>query len=98
MHDDKTESFDLGAYRVGLTFNPSGSAQVQKIKEGIAQLINQIQELEPDLDNEEVVILAENNLFGQYKGEVQRCKALACTSLEEGAMWAVKAATKPIPI
>jgi len=30
-------------------------------------------------------------------GEVKRLKALAMTHIEDGAMWGVKAATKPAP-
>lgn len=70
-----------GEYRVGVTFNPSEDPQVAAIKEAAANLIDMIGGI-PD---------------GAAHGaapERGRLKALAMTAIEEGAMWAVKAATK----
>ena len=67
----------LGEQRVRTSFNPSDQSTVQHIKERAAELINYIN------DNVETA----NN------GEKARLRSLALTAIEEGAMWAVKAAT-----
>lgn len=69
----------LGEYRVGITFNPSSNADVDAIKKAAASLIDDISYI----DNK-------NN-----DDEVARLKALAMTYVENAAMWAVKAITKP---
>lgn len=71
-----------GEYRVGITFNPSSDTTVGKIKQVAADLINLIDGISmSDQDRTQF-------------SEVARLKALAMTAIEEGAMWAVKAATK----
>jgi hypothetical protein len=71
-----------GEYRVGISFNPSADDMVSKIKRAVADLIDLI----------ETIPGAE---MRDFRGsEVGRLKALAQTSVEESAMWAVKAATK----
>ena len=81
MGDSKsTPVASLGEYRVGVDFNPSGSEQVNNIKERVADLI----------DDLEKVKTAHLNV----SPEVSRLAALAQTAFEEGAMWAVKAITK----
>lgn len=73
-----------GEYRVGINFNPSADDDVGKIKRMAADLIDRIAFIEtPD-----------SGLSPQGV-EVARLKALAMTAIEDGAMWAVKAATKP---
>lgn len=72
-----------GEYRVGVSFNPGGHPLVDQIKRQAADLIDLIGGIEPGSDNPEQV------------SEVARLKALAATAVEEAAMWAVKAATKP---
>jgi hypothetical protein len=74
-----------GEYRVGITFNPSNDDMVSKIKQLSAELIDLIE-----------VIGTENIAQGALveNAEVRRLKALASTAVEQGAMWAVKAATK----
>ena len=69
----------LGEYRVGVTFNPSGNEMVDQIKSRAAALIDLI-----------VTINSPEDTF-----EVTRLKELAVTHIEDAAMWAVKAATKP---
>lgn len=72
----------LGELRVGISFNPSTLPTVDAIKRAAADLIDLVNTLpapQADLD-----VTAE---FG-------RAKALAMTAFEEGAMWAVKAATR----
>jgi len=68
----------LGEYRVGVSFNPSGSGTVENIKRKAADLIDEIDKVQ----------------VGVATPEAGRLKALAMTAVEEGAMWAVKAATK----
>lgn len=68
----------LGEYRVGITFNPSGNELVDKIKRAAADLIDLI-----NLETEE-----------RPDPEIGRLRSLALTHIEDGAMWAVKAATK----
>ena len=72
-----------GEYRVGINFNPSADDHVGQIKRMAADLIDYIE----TIPGAEV-----RDLRGS---EVGRLKALAQTAIEDGAMWAVKAATKP---
>lgn len=67
-----------GEYRVGINFNPSSDALVDKIKRASADLIDLV----------DTVPVPGDTL------ERGRLKALAQTAIEEAAMWAVKAATK----
>lgn len=71
-----------GEYRVGINFNPSADDMVGKIKRAAADLIDLIETIQPEGGVERCI-------------EMTRLKALAMTAIEEGAMWAVKAATKP---
>lgn len=68
-----------GEYRVGINFNPSNDDVVGNIKRRAADLIDLIFDIEDGNTNPE---------------ERKRLKALAMTCIEEGAMWADKAATK----
>lgn len=78
-----------GEYRVGIGFNPSGDDLVALLKRQAAELIDTISAIEA-ASGAEIMI-------GTHDAEVARCKALAETAIEEGAMWAVKAATKRAP-
>ncbi len=69
-----------GESRVGIGFNPSGDDRVGRIKRMAADLIDEIEAIEP--------------ASAEIAGEVARCKAKAQTEVEDAAMWAVKAATK----
>jgi len=71
-----------GEYRVGINFNPSADDTVGKIKRAAADLIDLIEKITTDGEGEQYI-------------EVLRLKALAQTAIEDGAMWAVKATTKP---
>ena len=71
-----------GEYRVGITFNPSNDDTVGCIKRAAADLIDLI------------ATIGEEAVSFEHRHEVLRLKTLAQTSIEEGAMWAVKAATK----
>lgn len=73
-----------GEYRVGINFNPSKDDNVGLIKQAAAALIDLIETVQASDPTDTVQCV-----------EVLRLKALAQTAIEEGAMWAVKAATKP---
>jgi hypothetical protein len=70
----------LGEDRVRVEFNPSGEGVVYDIKRHAAEMIDFIQKLR-DMHPQD--------------GEHIRLCSLAQTAFEEGAMWAVKAATTP---
>lgn len=70
----------LGEYRVGISFNPGGNEMVNDIKRAAADLIDLIGTMQK----------------ADAPEEVRRLCALAMTHIEDGAMWAVKAATKPL--
>ena len=72
----------IGEKRVRVTFNPSNSDYVHQIKTKAAELINLIDGASPDPK------ISEEDLK-----EYKRLMALSLTSLEQGAMWAVKMAT-----
>lgn len=75
-----------GEYLVGVGFNPSGLPEVDKIKKLAADLINAIEDIkEPPSEN------------FIHAAEVMNAKYQAQTYVENAAMWAVKAATKPAP-
>ena len=74
-------SGSTGAFRVRESFNPSQSELVDKLKRYTADLID----LCEDLKKADMQDLSGN--------ERARCAALAQTSYEIAAMWAVKAAT-----
>lgn len=67
----------IGEYRVGISFNPGGNPDVDKIKRAAAALIDMVDQIQAAGD------------------EVVRLKVLAMTHIEDAAMWAVKAVTKP---
>ena len=79
-----------GEYRVGIDFNPSNDDTVGKIKRAAADLIDLIETIPSNLGVESEAQAIQQN-------EVYRLKALAQTHIEDAAMWAVKAATKPAP-
>lgn len=75
-----------GEYRVGTTLNTPTNDTVGQLRRLAADLIDLIESI-PNPD-----FIDENE--GAHLFEVARLKALASTSIEQGAMWAVKAATK----
>jgi hypothetical protein len=66
-----------GEKAVGLSFNPSGDAKVNELKQLFAKII--------DICNE--------SREGDYGGEHKRLYAIAITEAQTAQMWAVKAAT-----
>lgn len=78
-----------GEYRVGIDFNPSSDDTVGRIKSMAAAMIDFIDGIPvPDVRDQKSAV---------HSNEVARLKALAQTAVEDAAMWAVKAATKPAP-
>jgi hypothetical protein len=73
-----------GQYLVGVSFNPSNNLDVDTIKAKAADLIDYVERLR----------FQETFQNDRQSGEIGRCKSLAITNFEQGAMWAVKAATK----
>lgn len=71
-----------GEYRVGITFNPSGDDLVTRIKRAAADLIDLIEGMPSGKGGD------------LLHDERWRLKNLASAAIEDGAMWAVKAATK----
>jgi len=67
----------LGEDRVRISFNPSDNSLVSQIKQKAAELID----------------LCAAQVAETRDGEAIRCYSLAMTHFEDGAMWAVKAAT-----
>lgn len=77
MADSENQELSFGQKAVGLSFNPSGDANVQKLKEQAAAFIDSCNELrDKATDN-----------------EVKRMAAVAITEAQTAQMWAVKAAT-----
>lgn len=83
-----------GEYRVGINFNPSADDMVGKIKRAAADLIDLIEAI-PMPDMADDMADAEWAKAMDHTSEVVRLKSLAQTHVEDAAMWAVKAATKP---
>lgn len=83
-----------GEYRVGINFNPSADEMVSKIQRAAADLIDLIDSI--DLHEPEIDDAASANAV-QRTAEIRYLKELAQNDIEIGAMWAVKAATKPEP-
>lgn len=84
-----------GEYR--LATNPSLTeeqvALMAQIKRQAADLIDLIQTIPLPISTTAPMPSAE--VIAATGAEVKRLKALAQTAIEEGAMWAVKATTKP---
>ena len=80
-----------GEYRVGVTFNPSSNDVVDAIKRQAVSLIDLIEGIPDHRDDP----FDHNEAAWEYHAEIRRLKALAQTAIEDGAMWAVKASTKP---
>lgn len=76
-----TRELTFGEKAVGLTFNPGGNPKVDEIKKTCAAAIDSIYGTE---NNPGVEVLND---------EKSRMVQLAITRIQEGQMWAVKAAT-----
>jgi hypothetical protein len=73
----RENAMTFGEKAVGLTFNPSGDPQVDRIKRLYAEII--------DICNE--------GREGDYGGEQKRLFSIAITEAQTAQMWAVKAIT-----
>jgi hypothetical protein len=82
---DNARELTKGEYLVGITFNPGGHPAVNDIKRKAADFIDAVEALR---NGEEAASKAQVD-------QVARLKSLAITHIEDAAMWAVKAATKP---
>jgi hypothetical protein len=71
-----------GEMLVGVTFNPSGDPRVAELKAAAARLIDLVD------------AIVDETTHGTPLLQRRRLKAIAQTTAEEAAMWAVKAATK----
>ena len=78
----ETKKKTLGEKRVRVDFNTTRSSYVELVKEKSAELINIINTCTENVEWDD-----------ETREEWKRLKSLAMTSIEEGAMWAVKAAT-----
>ncbi len=85
-----------GEYRVGISFNPSGTKAVKDIKAAAAFFIDMIEVID-DGSRFPLEQPVWDTPRGDRTAEIRRLKALAQTAIEAGAMWAVKAATKREP-
>ena len=82
----------IGEYRVGVSFNPSGNPLIDEIKRKAADLIDMINQM-VEWDEEEGKPEIPGPEWDAYMEE-QRLGGVAMASIEEAAMWAVKAVTK----
>jgi len=78
---ENPEPLSFGQKAVGITFNPGGSQQVNRIKELSAALID-------ELNNQKI-----GNPNDLQNGEKVAQFTLAIRKIQEGQMWGVKAAT-----
>ena len=76
-HQSEAPQLTFGQKAVGLSFNPSNLDAVGKCKQGIADLIDQMNDLRSNSSS----------------GEQKRLCAVAITELQGGQMWAEKALT-----
>jgi len=89
-----------GEYRVGISFNPSGDDVVTTIKQKAAELIDLIHKVgwqnpqSSEVQPFEVLPWTAQSDDFDRGYETHRLRELAANAIEEGAMWAVKAATK----
>lgn len=74
---DLQRELTFGEKAVGLTFNPSGNADVQKVKEAFAKVIDLCNDLRTTAG----------------PGEKGRMLSVAITEAQTAQMWAVKAIT-----
>jgi hypothetical protein len=83
--ENTTRPLTKGEFRVGINFNPSNNGMVDQIKKKAAELIDLV---------DQTSIAERGNSHSEINTERARLRALAMTAIEDGAMWAVKAATK----
>lgn len=79
---EKAPSQTFGQKAVGVSFNPSGDSAVDRIKQIMANAIDEMNNLRTGGTVEEPV-----------SGEVKRLASVAITELQAAQMWCVKAIT-----
>jgi hypothetical protein len=84
MSDEPQRQLTFGEKAVGLTFNPSNDAHVQKIKEQFAAAIDTLSQLRGDGQSGERT---------PESAEVARMLSVAIAEAQTAQMWAVKAVT-----
>lgn len=77
MDTEQEQELSYGQQAVGLTFNPSGDARVQEVKELYARIIDVCNDLRKDAG----------------PGEKGRLLSVAITEAQTAQMWAVKGIT-----
>lgn len=77
MSQESIPTLSFGAKAVGLTFNPGKHAEVETIKRGCADIIDQLDSLRNDTESD----------------DKKRMYSEAITAIQTGQMWGVKAAT-----
>ncbi len=70
-------NLSYGQKAVGVSFNPSGDPEVNKVKQSVADVIDHMQALRTSTES----------------SEVKRLASVAITELQAAQMWAVKALT-----
>ena len=86
-----------GEFLVGVTFNPSNNKTVDEIKRKAADLIDLIADVQEDRIHTWPTEAINPATHQTQADEVLFCTEKAMRCFEEGAMWAVKAATKGSP-
>lgn len=103
VNQEKDTTMSKGEYIIGVDFNPSGNADVDKIKAKAADLIDAILEMREQsiYTANEITQQSSNPSAQDAKNMLQReifdLSDLAVRQVEQAAMLAVKAATKKPP-
>lgn len=84
----------FGEERVGVNFNPSQKEEVAKVKETCAFLIDYINAYKNGIAVDPVNQMLSPMEFNEKYAETFRLISIAQTTIEEAAMWAVKALVK----
>lgn len=84
----------FGEERVGVNFNPSQKEEVAKVKETCAFLIDYLNAYKNGIAVDPVNQMLSPMEFNEKYAETFRLISIAQTTIEEAAMWAVKALVK----
>lgn len=89
----ETKELTLGEKRVRVNFNVTGDSQIDTVKKDTAELINLLDRIKNDEVSKTYDKPNAESQLQATSGEKLRLIALAQTTYEEAAMWAVKAIT-----
>lgn len=92
----KADRQTLGEYRVGIKFNPSNNGTVSRIKQAAANFIDEIRGIDDSTETPAALGPLPEKTAANWQAEVRDLKDEAMRMAEGAAMWAVKAATKPL--